>query len=396
MAEFQWRGLNALQCEQRGSLLAENREQAEAILLVRGLQQLKIQRNWRLPSRVKAAEISELMQQMAVLLQAALPLKNVLLILQQHCQQEKLLHWLKQLLHGIENGYAFSQVLQQFPQYLSERDRQLIRIGEASGRLAQICRQIATDKAEQLALQRKVQKILLYPLLVLAVSLGLTVLLLLFIVPQFAEMYQQNQQQLPHFTRLLLSLSQTLQDYGGRLLLLLMLLIGGAQYAYRHNRRFRTLIFALLQKLPLFGRLSQLRNLVDSSRNLALMLQAGIPLNQALHTFLPADESAPNALQQDIAQSLQLLQRGYRFSQSVSSRWFPQQAQQMLIIGEQSGCLVQMLQHIADNYQRQLDHQIDLLSQLLEPLLMLLIGGLIGAVMLGMYLPIFDMGAMLG
>lgn len=97
-----------------------------------------------------------------------------------------------------------------------------------------------------------------------------------------------------------------------------------------------------------------------------------------------------------MSNSLQLLQQGYPFSHSISSRWFPQQAQQMIRIGEQSGCLAQMLQHIGDNDQRQLDHQIDLLSQLLEPLLMLFIGGLIGSVMLGMYLPIFNMGAMFG
>ncbi len=110
----------------------------------------------------------------------------------------------------------------------------------------------------------------------------------------------------------------------------------------------------------------------------------------------PPEGNREEPLQQEIAESLQLLQQGYSFSQSVSSRWFPQQAQQMLLVGEKSGCLGQILQHIADNYQQQLNHQIDLLSQLLEPMLMLLIGGLIGAVMLGMYLPIFDMGAMLG
>lgn len=396
MAEFRWRGINALQCEQQGSLLADNAEQAQAILLARGLQQLKIQRNWRLPRKVSHAEICELMQQMALLLQAALPLKNVLLILQQHTQQEKLLRWLQQLIQGLESGYSFSQTLQQNPQFLTERDRQLIRIGEVSGRLPQICRQIADDKNEQLALQRKLQKILLYPLLVLGVSLLLTVLLLLFIVPQFAEMYQQNQQQLPHFTRFLLQLSDILHTYGGRLLILLSLFLFGARYFYRHNRSFRTGLQHITRRLPLFGGLNRLRNVVDSSRNLGLMLNAGVPLNQALQSFLNSSDAPKPALQQEIAHSLQLLQQGYAFSQSVSSRWMPQQAQQMLVVGEKSGALGQMLQHIAENYQRQLNHRIDLLSQLLEPLLMLVIGGLIGAVMLGMYLPIFDMGAMLG
>ena len=395
MAEFRWRALNALQRQQSGILLADNSEQAEALLFARGLQQIKLQRNWRLPSSVGNVEISEFMQQMAILLQASLPLKAVLNILQQNCQTEKLLRWLNSLIYGIESGYSFSQVLEQHPQFLNERDRQLIRIGETSGKLAQLCRQIAEDKARQLALQRKLQKILLYPLMVLLISLILTVLLLLFVVPQFAEMYQQNQQQLPLFTQILLQLSEILQHYGGRLAILFGLLVVASGRFYRRNRRFRYILQRIVQKIPLFGRLNQLNHLVDSSRNLALMLNAGIPLNRALQTFLK-QQNREEPLQQEIAESLQLLQQGYSFSQSVSSRWFPQQAQQMLLVGEKSGCLGQMLQHIADNYQQQLNHQIDLLSQLLEPMLMLLIGGLIGAVMLGMYLPIFDMGAMLG
>ncbi|MGR3808789.1 type II secretion system F family protein [Pasteurella testudinis] len=397
MAEFSWHAVNHLQRQQSGTILAENAEQAKVRLLARGLQQVKVRRNWRLSTKVRQAEIGELMQQLAMLLQAALPLKSGLEMLQHNCQNEKLQHWLQQLTQGIVGGYAFSQVLQQYPHFLTDRDRQLIKIGETSGRLAQICRQIGEDKAKKLELQRKLQKILLYPLMVLLISFGLTVLLLLFIVPQFAEMYQQNQQQLPLFTRFLLQQSQILQQYGGRLALLVALLIGGGVRIYRQHAGLRRKLSALLQRLPLFGRLQQFSLIVDSSRNLALMLHAGIPLNQALSTFLaPQQQEQPTLMQQEISQSLQLLQQGYAFSQSVSSRWFPQQAQQMLLVGEKSGCLGQMLQHIADNYQRRLDHQIDLLSQLLEPLLMLLIGALIGAVMLGMYLPIFDMGAMLG
>ncbi|KAE9527094.1 type II secretion system F family protein [Testudinibacter aquarius] len=397
MAEFSWQAVNQLQRQQSGMILAPSAEQAKVRLLARGLQQVKVRRNWRLSSAVSHAEICELMQQMAMLLQAALPLKTVLQMLSQNCQSEKLQLWLQQLEHGIAAGYSFSQTLSQEPQFLNERDRQLIKIGETSGQLAQICRQIGEDKSKKLELQRKLQKILLYPMMVLLISFALTVLLLLFVVPQFAEMYQQNQQQLPLFTQFLLQQSQILQDYGGRLALLCALLIAIIIRVYRQNGKVRRKWAQWLAILPLFGRLNQLSLIVDSSRNLALMLNAGIPLNQALQTFLNPQKPAEHSLlQQEISQSLQLLQQGYAFSQSVSSRWFPQQAQQMLLVGEKSGCLGQMLQHIADNYQRQLDHQIDLLSQLLEPLLMLLIGGLIGAVMLGMYLPIFDMGAMLG
>ena len=132
------------------------------------------------------------------------------------------------------------------------------------------------------------------------------------------------------------------------------------------------------------------------------MLQAGIPLNQALQSFLPKQQSwqTKPQLQGDLVlitevqSALHWIQQGYPFSASVSGHIFPPAAQQMLQVGEQSGQLPKMLQFIANDHQQQLDHQIDLLSQMLEPLLMVIIGGLIGLIMLGMYLPIFNMGSL--
>lgn len=130
------------------------------------------------------------------------------------------------------------------------------------------------------------------------------------------------------------------------------------------------------------------------------MLHAGVPLNQALQSFLPTDKPDAAirhdvALTQEVQYILQGIQRGFTFSACVGVTLFPMQAQQMIQVGEQAGKLPLMLQHIADNYQRQLDHKIDLLSQMLEPLLMLIIGGIIGLIMLGMYLPIFNMGSLI-
>ena len=131
------------------------------------------------------------------------------------------------------------------------------------------------------------------------------------------------------------------------------------------------------------------------------MLQAGVPLNQALNSFLPRAQSwqiksplsSDAVLDSEVRSILQWVSQGYAFSDSISSRLFPMEAQQMLQIGEKSGKLALMLQHIAENYQEKLNHQIDLLSQMLEPLMMVIIGGLIGIIMMCMYLPIFNMGS---
>ena len=404
---FNWRGINRLQQKQKGTIVAESAVIAQQQLMSRGLQHIKLQQNWQLNSKPKNAEVCSLLSQLATLLQAAVPLKNSLQILLQHCTNIALNSWLRQLLKDIESGLAFSQALEKQHlgkqhAYLTYQDRQLIRVGEMTGKLPTVCHEIAQHKQQALALQRKIRKILLYPVLVLGISLILTALLLLFIVPQFAEMYDNSSAPLPTFTQVLLTLSQGLQDYWLPLLICMTLTILFIRARLKYSPWFNRQKIRLINATPVLNRIVQLSRLVGFSRSLFLMLQAGVPLNQALQSFLPQHPSwqrSPNVqgdwlLIEEVQSILHWLQQGYAFSASVSGHIFPLAAQQMLQVGEQSGQLPKMLQFIANDHQQQLDYQIDLLSQMLEPLLMVIIGGLIGLIMLGMYLPIFNMGAL--
>ncbi|VTX90542.1 type II secretion system F family protein [uncultured Aggregatibacter sp.] len=404
---FKWRGINRLQQKQKGTIVAESAVMAQQQLMSRGLQHIKLQQNWQLNSKPKNAEVCALLSQLATLLQAAVPLKNSLQILLQQCTNIALNAWLRQLLKDIESGLAFSQALEKQTvekqnQYLTYQDRQLIKVGEMTGKLPTVCHEIAQHKQQALALQRKIRKILLYPVLVLGISLILTALLLLFIVPQFAEMYDNSSAQLPTFTQVLLTLSQGLQDYWLHLLICITLTILFIRARLKHSPWFNRQKSRFINAMPVLNRIVQLSRLVGFSRSLFLMLQAGVPLNQALQSFLPQNPSwqrSPNVqgdwlLIEEVQSILHWLQQGYAFSASVSGHIFPLAAQQMLQVGEQSGQLPKMLQFIANDHQQQLDYQIDLLSQMLEPLLMVIIGGLIGLIMLGMYLPIFNMGAL--
>ena len=404
---FNWHGVNRLQQKQKGTIVAESAVIAQQQLMSRGLQHIKLQQNWQLNSKPKNAEVCALLSQLATLLQAAVPLKNSLQILLQHCTNIALNAWLRQLLKDIESGLAFSQALEKQNvekqnQYLTYQDRQLIKVGEMTGKLPTVCHEIAQHKQQALALQRKIRKILLYPVLVLGISLILTALLLLFIVPQFAAMYDNSSAQLPTFTQVLLTLSQGLQDYWLHLLICMALTTLFIRARLKHSPWFNRQKIRLINAMPVLNRIVQLSRLVGFSRSLCLMLQAGVPLNQALQSFLPQNPSwqrSPNVqgdwlLIEEVQSILHWLQQGYAFSASVSGHIFPLAAQQMLQVGEQSGQLPKMLQFIANDHQQQLDYQIDLLSQMLEPLLMVIIGGLIGLIMLGMYLPIFNMGAL--
>lgn len=403
---FNWQGINRFQQKQRGSIIALNPQAAQQILLARGLQRIKLQRNWQVPRRPKATELCDLLVQLATLLQSAVPLKNSLQILQQNCVNIALYAWLSRLLVDLETGLNLSQAIQKQQMrsqvaYLTVQELQLIRVGEMTGNLAQVCQQIATYRQQALALQRKVQKILLYPAIVLSVSLILTWLLLLFVVPQFAAMYGNNE--LSTFTAVLLTLSTVLQQYWLHMLSLFALFGWLLRSRLKNSAAWRAKKILFMQKIPLLRRIIQLNRLISFCRNLQLMLQAGIPLNQGLNSFLPQQlswqkqqmESTDVVLTTEVRRILNCLGQGYPLYQSVSEPFFPEQAKQMLEVGEKSGKLGLMLQHIADNYQQRLDHQVDLLSQMLEPMLMLIIGSLIGLIMLGMYLPIFNMGSLI-
>ena len=399
---FRWRAINRLQQKQKGLIVAESDAKARQQLMAQGLQSITLQQNWQLSNKPKNAEICALLSQLTTLLQAAVPLKHSLQILLQNCTNIALNQWLRLLLRDIERGLAFSQALEQQGLYLTYQERQLIQVGEMTGKLAAVCNEIAQHKQQTLALQRKIQKILLYPVLVLGISLILTILLLLFIVPQFAAMYDNNSAQLPAFTQLLLTLSQGLQNYWLALLIVGVLTGILIRFRLKQSPWFHRQKTRLINSIPLLNHIIQLSRLVSFSRSLFLMLQAGIPLNQALQSFLPKQQSWQTKpqlqgdliLMTDIHSALHWIQQGYPCSASVSGQIFTPAAQQMLQVGEQSGQLPKMLQFIANAHQQQLDHQIDLLSQMLEPLLMVIIGGLIGLIMLGMYLPIFNMGSL--
>ena len=396
---FYWRGVNQRGQNQKGSIIATSVSDAQHKLMTRGFHKVKLQRNWQLSTKPKSKEICGLLSQLTMLLQSAVPLKNSLHILQKNCAQIALNQWLGKLIENIEAGLSFSQAIETQGKYLNTQEIQLIRVGEMTGKLPTVCGQIAASRQNWLELQRKLQKIMLYPALVLGISLTLTFLLLLFIVPQFAQMYQPNAADLPTLTFILLTLSEFIQRFFWLVIFATIAAFWLLRHQLRHSLWLNRQKQRLIMLMPVWGGIAQISRLVTFTQSLAIMLQSGIPLNQALTSFLPRRQSWQSTqiqgdvlLEQEVQTILQWVSQGYPLAESVSSDLFPMEAQQMLQIGEKSGKLALMLQNIATNYQAQLDHQIDLLSQLLEPLLMVIIGGLIGIIMLGMYLPIFNMG----
>lgn len=394
VSQFYWKGKNRLNLTEKGKCLAENRQEVEKRLQQKGFSQIRISRNFVLTQTPKPQEITQLLTQFALLMKSRIPLKTTLNLLRENSQNPAIYLWLKQLLARLESGYSLSQTLEREAKFLQPQEIQLIKMGETSGQLSTILCNIAATRANAEKLAQKIKKILFYPVLILTISLTLTLLMLLFIVPKFADLYGEKQQNLPLLTDILFSTSTLLQQIWLESAIFLGLSTVGFFFLKKKTDLPQRLKQKILSILPIFHTILRQSRTVFFCQNSALMLNAHIRLDAVLESFIASPKADP-ALSRSLKLALVQLKQGYPLNQSLSSGIFDSEVLQMIEIGEKSGNLAEMLQHISENLQQRLDYQIDLLSQLLEPLLMLLLGVIVGVIMIGLYLPIFEMGGMI-
>ncbi|QIW16471.1 fimbrial protein [Pasteurellaceae bacterium RH1A] len=392
---FRWRAVNRFGQKQAGKLLAPQAQVAEQALLKKGYDQIRLSRNFVLPKQPKFEEVTQLLNQLALLLNATIPLKQALVMVLENCSQIRLYQWVSFILQQLEAGFTFSVILEKEGKYLKSQEIQLIKMAERSGNLPLILSNIAESRAKSEKLAKKVKKILFYPVIVLFISLSLSLMLLIFIVPQFAELYQSKDSQLPFITQILFSLSNFLKNNSGFLVFLLLQAAIVLKLLANKTNLIPRLKLAILSRMPVFKTIISHSRLIFFSQNLGLMLNAHLRLDTALASFL-SDRPDDPVLNREILFMQSILKQGYRLADGLNINVFDNQAVQMLAVGERSGQLAKMLAYVADLYQQKLDYQIDMLSQLLEPLLMVVMGLIVGVIMVGLYLPIFDMGAMVG
>lgn len=396
MAIYKWRGKDLFQNKIKGVIIADNPQQARQRLYQQGIVVHSFSRNWQLFSRLTPRLQAEFLLQFSLLLHSGIPLKQSLQLLQENCHHQALYQLITRCLQNLHRGLPLSHTLQAEKNLLSHSEWQLLYSGEQSGQLAQVMQQLADNKQKQVKLRQQINKILFYPIMMLTISLLLTLFLLLFIVPTFADLYQQQQQQLPYLTQFLLTLSQFIKNDFIFLLIAIILLCTVIYWSYNKLPQLKIGLLKLVCLIPTIEKIYLQTQAIHFCSILATMLQAGITLQQSLQTFLPSTitfaQSPKLLLEKEAYQCLSALQQGFRFSDGLSYGFLSQQTRQMIAIGEQSGQLDTMLHYVANHLQQQLSNQIDLFAKLLEPILMLIIGAIIGVIILGMYLPIFNLG----
>ena len=391
--EFHWKAVNRFQQKQKGKLLAQNQEELEQRLIKKGFQQIKISRNFIFPKNPKSEEVTQLISQLALLINAKLPLKQALSLILENTQNIKLYLWLEEIIRSIELGYSFSTSLENLNRYLDSQEIQLIKMGEMSRKLGIILENIAKSRSESEKLFSKVKKIMFYPVMVLVIALTLSIGMLVLIVPKFAELYSAKDKTLPFITEVLFFLSNLLIDNYTFMLFLFVLSGILLSFLAKKTTVITKIKYHILSNFPVFKNIIAQSRIIYFTQNVALMLNASLRLDLILETFLSNKQADP-ILQKECQSVLTLIKQGYAFSECLNTDVFESQTVQMLSVGERSGKLAEMSEYASQIYKKKLDDQLDILSQLLEPALMVILGGIVGTIIVGLYLPIFDMGSL--
>lgn len=391
--EFHWKAVNRFQQKQKGKLLAQNQEELEQRLIKKGFQQIKISRNFIFPKNPKSEEVTQLISQLALLINAKLPLKQALSLILENTQNIKIYLWLEEIIRSIELGYSFSTSLENLNRYLDSQEIQLIKMGEMSGKLGIILENIAKSRSESEKLFSKVKKIMFYPVMVLVIALTLSIGMLVLIVPKFAELYSAKDKTLPFITEVLFFLSNLLIDNYTFMLFLFVLSGILLSFLAKKTTVITKIKYHILSNFPVFKNIIAQSRIIYFTQNVALMLNASLRLDLILETFLSNKQADP-ILQKECQSVLTLIKQGYAFSECLNTDVFESQTVQMLSVGERSGKLAEMSEYVSQIYKKKLDDQLDILSQLLEPALMVILGGIVGTIIVGLYLPIFDMGSL--
>lgn len=328
-------------------------------------------------------------QQLAIMLKSGLPIVECLTTL---IDQHPSVHWrwlLDEIKKQLIAGKSVSQTLMLYPAIFPSIYQQIIATGELTGQLAHCFDKIALQLEQHLQLQRKIKKAMRYPLFLLLVSGIVSLIMLVIVLPQFAEVYKNFDAQLPFFTQMMIQLSHILQS---QLLWLVSVgLANTALYQYYFKQRYSLQIAKYTLKLPIIGSIIKTACLTQIFHTLLITLQSGIPLLSGLEA---AQKTALNPhYQLSVLQIISHIKQGYTFSQAMGEQpLFPPLCQLLIRVGEESGTLELMLAKLFDNFQQNSIELTETLAQKIEPLMMSIMAIIIGSLVVAMYLPVFQLG----
>ncbi|MBA1444122.1 MAG: type II secretion system F family protein [Chromatiales bacterium] len=394
---YTWEGSDKRGARITGETRATNVALVRAELRRQGVVPLKIRKKsaplfGARKKKISSSDIAIFSRQLATMMTAGVPMVQAFEIIGRGHENPSMQDLILAVKADVEGGTALANALKKHPFHFDDLFCNLVQAGEHAGVLETMLHKIALYKEKTESIKGKIKKAVFYPIAVVLVAIVVTAIIMIFVIPQFEQLFRGFGADLPVFTRVVINIAHVVQDWwwamvGG--VVLAGYLIGGA---WKRSRAFRHRVDRILLKLPILGPILNKAAIARFARTLSTMSTAGVPLVEALESVAGATgnvvySDAVLRMREDVAtgQSLQLAMR--------QRHLFPNMVVQMVAIGEESGSLDDMLAKVADFFEEQVDNAVDALSSLLEPLIMVILGTLVGGLVVAMYLPIFKMGS---
>jgi type IV pilus assembly protein PilC len=390
---FRWKGKDRNGKDIDGRNLAKDEASLRSDLRKQGITVTSAKKEKvRRGGKVKAEDIALFSRQLATMLAAGIPMVQAFEIIGLGHDKPSMQKLVLSVKGDVESGTALNQALAKHPMYFDDLFVNLVEAGEHAGALENVLDKVATYKEKTEALKKKVKKALFYPAAVLGVAVIVTVILLIFVIPQFENLFKGFGADLPTFTQMVINMSRWLQDNGLYVAVGLAAAVITFVRFYKRSRALRQSIDRLSLKAPIIGNILRKSAIARFARTLSTMFAAGVPLVEAMKSVSGA---TGNIVYQDATLKMRdEISTGTRMQRAMeTSGLFPNMVVQMIAVGEESGSLDQMAGKVADFYEADVDAAVDSLSSLLEPLIMAILGVLVGGLVIAMYLPIFKLGS---
>jgi type IV pilus assembly protein PilC len=392
---FQWEGIDRNNKQVRGELRAPSETVVAASLRRQGVRVQKIRKQrLRGGGRISEKDITFFTRQLATMMKAGVPLLQSFDIVARGHSNARVSKLLLDIKSDVESGSSLNQAFKKHPLHFDQLYCNLVEAGEAAGVLDAILDRLATYKEKILAIKGKIKSALFYPAAVITVAIVVVTVIMLFVVPSFKEVFRSFGADLPAPTLVVISISDFVVHYAWLFLIMVFGAIFGIIYLWKVSPAFRNAIDRAMLRIPVIGEILRKAAIARWCRTLQTMFAAGVPLVESLDSVAGASgnavyREATKKIQSDVATGISL-------TVAMQNRnVFPNMVLQMAQIGEESGALDHMLGKVADFYEREVDDAVDALSSLLEPMIMVVLGVVIGGLVIAMYLPIFKLGAVI-
>ena len=393
LEEFVWQGRDKRGKVMKGEQLARNANLLRADLRKQGINPTMVKPKPKPlfgggAKKISARDIAVFSRQIATMMKSGVPIVTALEIIGGGNKNPAMKKMVNGLRNDIEGGASIYESMGQYPVQFDELYRNLVRAGESSGVLETVLETIATYKENIESIKGKIKKALFYPATVIAVAILVCAVLMIYVVPIFKETFSSYGADLPAFTALVFGISDIVVQWFWLIGLVVAGGIGFFIYTYKRSIRLQHTVDRLMLKIPVIGKVLNESAIARFARTLALTFRAGVPLVEALENVAGATGSM--VYQQAVLKMKDDVSVGYPVNVAMKQvNLFPHMVVQMTAIGEEAGALDTMLLKVAEFYEEEVSNTVDALSSLIEPMVMVIIGGLVGSIVIAMYLPIF-------